>query len=734
MGLNLRKTIVGLTVLVVLLGVYVGYSRWGGDTPSETRAVPLPDPNDLTPISDDQAGKIGDARIGQIKRARLIHQDAAGNVDREFGFEELSHPQGRQWQATHPFMTLYQSSFKCSVTADKGQVQTESNFDRMIPNDATFSGNVVIHIVSSDPNNAGEAFIYLDEVVFTAAKSLFSTSGPVRFVSRVAKLDGRGMELLYDEQRSRLDLFRIQNLYSLRLRSEEFDALDSSRDRSGKSLPVGQESVGGRPERGPESRPAPKAAPAGSPKVPYECVLWKDVRIVMPEEVVIAEDRFSITNILWPGSKAGEPNHTEVGAKGSGSKPKAEPNEPRNPIDPRNNAPDAAPSSALTLDSLPESLFDVVVTCKGGLVIRPMGATSPDNAALKGADSGEPAGLQATDDPSRHVIAARYIDVNASTSNAILAGPVRMVLQIDPNKLPGAQRDGRKIPLTVTAQKDVRYLSDSNQIVLDGDCVATAQMAEPNATMECKLTSPKLTLDLIDDPNAAKKSAAARGRTRGSSVDLKRATASGGFKLQMLRKTALETTGDFYLEGTQFDYDAQRNNLVAIGPGQVILHNSQDADGKEDSNNMSLREPCWAFLKKFDRLTYSEASNRIVAESRLKQLQVDYFTLVKGHPDRYDQYVQADVGQIEIELAKVADNRMELATLTASDGVAFREGTKQFDGSTLFYDQRKGTMIIRGDEGRPCYLNGALVDGIEINVKTGQAKTIVISSSTVSTK
>ena len=725
MGLNLRKIIVGLTVLVILLGVYVGYTRWGGDTPIETQAMPQPGPNDLTPIPEGQAITYGGVSIVQLKDTRLFRMGPDNNIKQDIRFLDLHQRQGNQVEVTRPFMTLYEDKFKCSVTAEKALIQLESALEKFTPGDATFSGNVVIHIVSTDPNRASEAFIYLDDVVFTAAKSLFSTTGPVRFVSQMARLEGRGMELLYDEQRARLELFRIQTLSKLLLRSKAFAEFKDSKDSSErpKQKPTAASTAGRS-----EPRSAPTAASAGPAPVAYECVLWKDVRIMVPERVVVAQDRFSIDNILWPGSKTEEPHRAETTKKKPADPPKVEPNEAQSPALAQKDVQDAASSNALTLDSLPESLFDVVVTCGGGLVIRPMGTTSPDNPALKDAGDEAVAHPEDFEDASRQPIVARRIEVDASKRNATLVGPVRMEFLMDANDPAGSGVGGRKVPVSVTARNYVRYLSDSNQIVLDGNCVATAQMTEPNVTIE--LTSSTLTLDLIEDPNA-KKNVAQGSLMRGASMDLKQATASGGFELHILQKAALETTGELYMQGTRLEYDAQRKDWMATGPGQVVMHNSQEASGKEDANGMSLRKPCWALLKKFDRLTYSEATNHIMAESESRQLQVDYFELVKEHPDQFSKHIQADVGHIDIELAEADDKRMELASLKASEGVAFRDGAQQFDASTLFYDQRKGLMSIRGDASRPCYLNGALVDGIEINMKTGQINTTLISPSTV---
>jgi hypothetical protein len=303
---------------------------------------------------------------------------------------------------------------------------------------------------------------------------------------------------------------------------------------------------------------------------------------------------------------------------------------------------------------------------------------------------------------------------------------------LDPNSIGGLERAGQRIPVTVDAQKEVRYFSASNQVVIDGNCVVTATKADPNGTTEYVLMMPKLTLDLIEDPNAGRKDAGAASRTWGPAVQVQHVTASGeSVTLQILSKTALGLVGWVELQGRQLDYDRLQNHFTTIGPGQINLYTSQTAGAKKDSSEIGFRQPCYIFLRDFDSLTYSAVSNRVVAESKDRQLQVDYFPLVNGRTDRH---IEADVGHIEAELTHAADNRMELASLTASQGIVFQEKDPanqfQFDGSTLFYNHRTSLMTIRGDTNTPCYFNGSIVEEIEMDVKTLRSKATVIAPST----
>ncbi len=223
----LRKFVVGLIALAALLGVYWLYTRTNRTPPivadiAKTLPAPVADVNAGLPQG---VGTILGVDIGQVEQTRFLHRNENNQVDRVFGFEQLLHKQSKQWEITNPYMKLLFPTFRCEVTANRGKVQVEAIFSQLMAEDAQFSGNVVIHIVPTEPNDALECFIHLDDVGFQSAKSLFSSAGAVRFLSRRAQLTGTGMELIYDEGRSRLELFRISTLGSLRLSSREMGSV-----------------------------------------------------------------------------------------------------------------------------------------------------------------------------------------------------------------------------------------------------------------------------------------------------------------------------------------------------------------------------------------------------------------------------------------------------------------------------------------------------------------------------
>jgi len=98
---------------------------------------------------------------------------------------------------------------------------------------------------------------------------------------------------------------------------------------------------------------------------------------------------------------------------------------------------------------------------------------------------------------------------------------------------------------------------------------------------------------------------------------------------------------------------------------------------------------------------------------------MDYIPAVDG---LYNEHVSAKASHVEALLYKLPSGQTELSTLTATGGIEYEDKDKQFVGSNLFYDHQAAVVKVKGDKSQPCYYNGALVDGIEMDIKTGRVK------------
>ncbi len=702
MGQRVRQFVVGLLALGALLGIYWFYTRFGSARPAVTEvASALPEP-----VADAGAGEpereigtIAGVGVRSVRHTRFVHRNERNQVDREWGFEELLYEEGDQWEITYPYMDLYFPEFRCRVTADRGKVQVETAFGQPMANDALFSGNVVIHILPSEPNDPWECFIHLDDVGFVAERSLFSSAGAVRFFSRSAQLTGRGMELLYDEPRSRLELFRVFDLDNLRLRSSEFSSVAGVASQQRLAETTVPADPNGTPVRPAQRKPDPNGPPTGY----YQCIFRENVTITAPDRVVVAKDLLAINNIRWSSPE----NSGRAAGQVSG------PNEPRPTRSPRPNVLDTTASPDLAISSLPEDLFDIVVTCDGGFAVTPMGTASESAELSDVSSAGEPPVAASEPDGAtrRQRAAGRRIDFDAVTSNTTFVGPVEMTFLIDPNRLIAGAAGGEPMPMTVVAREAVRFLAASNQIVLEGDPTVVLHRSDPNFNETYTLKAPRLTLDLVSDPNRANEFGVAIG---GLVAD------GGPVLLRVERQDAEKLLGWTRLKASELRYRADAQEFTALGPGDLWMYNAEATKSKGDPNVFSLNQPCYVRLSNFDVLRYSASENRIVAEDDAQQLLLDYAPLVEG---KYGRHAWAVAGRVEAFLEETAGGRMELTSLTASKGINYEDETYDFAGSVLVYDHPKGLITVRGDDVLPCYLNGGLVDEIEMNVKTGRVKT-----------
>ena len=698
MNLKLRTIIIGLVSLGGLLAVYLLYSGIS-QTPQmdiskagrSTESVDQTDADDF----DAKLGKIGDVGVGAVKKFEYLHRDNNGEVDRKFGFRELLHQTKGQWETDKPYMEIF-LPVQCDITADKGRVQVEDAAGGLSIKDATFAGNVVMHIRPAEHSDIKESFIYLDDIAFDSEKSRFSTPGPVRFVSEDSQMEGRGLEFIYNEALKRVEFFRIVDLDSFRMKSSQtalFAHAPPARPDSRKTPHVAQNAD----PNGLGKTDSPQQADQEQGEY-YRCIFCDNVAIDSPEYIVLAHDKLSINNIFWSnaaGKKAAEARRSDA----NDVKPVAAPVET-----------DSDPNKR------PVESGEVVITCDGGIIIAPMSSEQPPAGFEEPPSSPVKPGRKLPWDPNatadRPATIARRIDYDVSTGDTILAGPVELDFYADMNDLVRAEAGTKILPVKVTAQKEAKFLPASKQVVLHGDCVATMLLVDPNVQQKYTLSAETFTIDLLEDVSY---------QSRLRAGDIKCLRANGGVvRLTIFKTAGQELLGGVELQCRRIDYDASRQLFVALGPGKLMLDNSKVADPSPRPAGFSLRKRCYAFLQFFDTLKYFMKTNRIVADAKPQEtLQIDYFPVVQ---DQYRQQAVATAGHVEISLVEGADGRSELSTLTATEAVTYTDEDNQFAGSKLFYDCEKSQLLVQGDESSPCYFNGALVQSILYDLKTGKVE------------
>ncbi len=685
MDFKLRTILVGLISLAVILAIYMLYSHV-----SETPQIDIEPAGQFAEAAaegnvddfDDEIGKISGVGIAAVKKPVFRHLKN-GQVDREFGFEELLHEVRGEWEVEKPYINIYHPNFKCYVTADRGTVQVETAVGRPSPRDATFTGNVVIHLLPESGSDIKKSSIYLDDVAFVTEKSSLSTSGPVRFVSQDAQMLGEGMELIYNEQLDRLELFRIVNLGSLLLnarfshpaarRASDIEHPASSVEHRASSIEKGEY---------------------------YKCILSKNVIIDSPEQLVFARDHVLISNIFWSRA-SDEKSYPEQ--QGTGDEGQA-----TNGQSPKRERRVRANEGRVARE---DDFGDIVVTCDNGIVLVPVNSTREQNISdtISGGetvpDGNHPKSFD--DMVGRQIFITSRIGYDISNGDAIVPGPSELTFYT--SDATGAESQEASIPVKITAQKEAKFLSASNQVIFQGDCVCTMLRTEPNNVQQKHtLTAPKLTTNL-------------ESRATGQGSRVKHLTADGGVvKLQSRKKSKGQVLGGADLECRRLDYDTDQEMFEAIGPGMITLDNSKISEPNEQLSRFSFRRPCYAFLRDFAKLKYFQKVNRIIADAGPEgTLQVNYIPIVKG---QYGQQVLATAAHAEVNFTQTADSQTELSSLIASGAITYDDGKKQFQGSKLLYDAGKSIVTVQGDESEPCFFNGAAVDGFVWDLKTDRIK------------
>ncbi|UCG56676.1 MAG: hypothetical protein JSU70_17650 [Phycisphaerales bacterium] len=734
MNLDLRKCLVGLISLAALLVVFLLYGRMSKtpqikiDTGGEfVDAVAGSNVTDF----EGEVGKIGDVGVAALRKPEFLHRNKEGEIDRRFGFDELLHQEGDIWRIKSPYMDIFMPDFKCYITAGSGKVQVETAAGRHTPKDATFSGNVVIHIVPEKGSNIIECFIYLEDATFVSEKSLVSTTGPIEFASRQAQMVGRGMELIYNDELNRLEFFRIIHLNHLRWKGSEA-TLFTAASGDGTHLARPTEALAGSAHDNSPDVGANDTREKQPPLQHYRCVLSRNVVIDTPERLIFAEDEISITDILWSTASDNVSAGFETDNRVADSVVPVS--------DATGKVSDEIKDAPVADQSEPVGPADdptvIAITCDGGVVVTPMD--------LPGVSEGSPEDAVAAsvvelrnhkvfeDAVERARLVARRVDYNASSGDAIAGGPAEFSFYVDTNDSNSTKADKTLLPARVSAEKWVKFSAVLNQVIFEGDCVGTVVDADPNLEQRHTLLAPKLTIDLPDNEEGAP------SKSRGG---IKRLTAHGGVVELEIAKTAVEpesvegASSDGALLGLvelkchRIEYDPGQRVGVATGPGIITLDNSKSQAPETERQALSIGQPCYAFLRNFETLKFFLGANKIVADAGVQEtLWVDYIPIIEGG---YGPQVEAAANRVEVNLTQSDKGQTELSTLTALGDIKYEDESYQFLGGELFYDQDESIIEIRSGESQPCYFNGALVDGVEYNLKTGERKALIAGPSTL---
>jgi lipopolysaccharide export system protein LptA len=673
---NLRKFRVALIAVLSVLAVFLLYNSLFKTPKIEMDYGPGPAVGDVNQARlSQEAAPVGPVSLGTLDMARFSTiNPKTKQLEREFGFERLLHEQGDQWELEKPYMNIYRPDLVCYITADTGYVVLESDVSPPNPTDATLTGNVVAHIVPTPGSDVAESFIYLNDLTFISSKSRFSTAGPVTFVSENAQMQGKGLEMIYDDQKKRLALLRIEQVEHLQFKVQKGYSLAQAGSQPDKTIDGG--STRSQDKTNLES---------------YRCVFSGNVVIDSGQQFIVA-DLVSISDIIWNGGKSDRQQQSETVTTDSSQT--AQPQE----------------------QTQTQDLLDVAVSCDNGIAVVPTNALDTLKKIPHFLDTtgGESPVEAVEDEPGRTTFAAEEIDYSLATSDAVAPGYSKLTFYV--KDVMDQSDESSALPLVVTSKKMAKFSPKSNRITFEGDCLCRMLRSDLDVTQEYVLSAPKLIVDLNDEQ-------VSNGRAL---ADVARITAlseeGAGSRLSSVKRDGDKFLGGIELKCPRFEYDAQQQMFIASGPGVVKADNSRIPQPSKDVGRFSMQKPCYAIVRNFEQLRYYLQTERIVADNTSERIYIDYFPITDKKPEQ----VTMTAGRIEADLVETPTGQYRLWTLYAADGISFQDRDKIFEGSELLYDDQRDVVWARGSDAMPAYFNGIMFDGIEYDLATDEVRKVEI--------
>jgi hypothetical protein len=482
----LRKLYIGLISFVAVLGAFFLYSQIGRTPPLKTGAGTgaggAADSNFAEFADANQIGKIGDIGIGLSKKARYMTRNEKGEIDGEFGFEVLVHKQDNLLELEKPYRNIYRSGFTCYMTADTGTVEIENAAGGLSPKDATFSGNVLIHIIPGSSGDIRETKIYLENLVFLSDRSRLATEGPVRVISENFRMTGTGMELIYNEVLNRLELFRIFDLDSLLVKQPK--TVLTERQQTRRASKTDSEDLAKEPVDIAVTEDVSKTEPEQQQY--YKCRFGKNVCIDTQEELIYAVREVFINDIFWP--KASEETTPDANIPSDTNEPDV--------VAVQTVVPDESVRAVTDSNEPSEQLVEIKVTCDGGFMIVPReNSIEPEESSPSAQEAESDRRADMLDQAQeRTSLMTDRIDYSMLTGDTLAAGPSELTFYIkDSNAVDPNQQ---MVPVKVTAQKQVRFLKAANQVIFEGDCLCTMPQKDLTIEKDLTLSAPELIIDL----------------------------------------------------------------------------------------------------------------------------------------------------------------------------------------------------------------------------------------------
>jgi hypothetical protein len=476
----MRKIIIGIVSFAVVLGLFVLYSRIDRTPPLNTNTGKgfVSETSDGNSSSlQGNIGKVststGDIGIGTAEKFSYITRNDKGEIEREFGFQKLLHTEGDIWELEKPYMHLYRQEFTCYMKADNGIVKVEKVGDKTMPKDATFRGNVVINILPGKSQSIQESTIYLDNLAFLSERSQLSTTSNLRFVSKTAQLSGAGLELIYNDDLERLEIFKIVDLDELKVKIKRSTLGTIRQDNQSPSDNAASSTD---ESREPAAVAADSEKSVESEEKYYTCIFSRNVLIETPEQRVYAAQEIEIDDIIWPHDIKDENEPDKVISN----------NEP--------NSPDSIAAEPNNPETVPEDLVDVVITCDNGFIIAPKGSGKINE--FQSAASAFPVEEKPAfeDNTEKNTLITKRIQLTTLEGDSIAEGSTELVFYIE--DMNNSDPNLRSFPVTINSQNGAKFIKSANQVIFEGNSLCRIPQNDLTEKRDATLASQMLIINL----------------------------------------------------------------------------------------------------------------------------------------------------------------------------------------------------------------------------------------------
>jgi hypothetical protein len=781
--------VVAVSAILIVYRIYNRIADTPAIEPPDQTGADLPDP-----VFDEGSPTInGTVVVGQAENARYTFvDDQTKEVTRVFGFQKLLNPEAgtRKWNLQKPYINMYEKTFDCEITADRGTLTVETVKGNPSPTDGQLYDNVVIRVRARQTDRPIDSVIYMDQLNYNSERSEFSTEGPLRVVSPRAEMEARGMLLIYNPAMSRIEFLKVVHLdylhlkdiesFSTRADDEAAPAEDADKamvSAESPEVPALSSVASVVPVQPAPAIAAPKPASAGEAAVPtapasaddfYVCTFSRDVVIEYGGEVtVLGDQEIVINNILWSGSRseggASSPDAAATGAAAAGETT-AGPDTPAAATGGQEAhaggaaaETDVVSGDAAATPAAPETVaaaaevkppVDVHVTCKGGFMAKPLTSVfevvepslSRPLSSPPGVASAAPAPAGEGPAPDSPLAAETAVPGAEGADTSDLPMPAHFkARRISYDMTTSYGLAEGPVELTFLPAADAE--TDPNATVLP--MVVTAERdAEFFANADRVVERIVFNEDVVGTRKVLTpqylQTSSFHGRTLTTHLETDKqsersgainhiSVTEGNVRLRSIRTTDDgEVISNVGLACLRIDYDAVKSIVHAAGPGNIQLNNKNAPPPPPGAAGGKLSLSGPCFALVKGFDKLTWFTEGMQINADGEELYLAYWPIEGG---RWGRITSGQTQHLQANFWPLPEGGSELATVITAGGIFYEEdGGNIFKGEDMLYDAEKGLLLISGSENNPCFVNGAMVDRIEYDVNTGKVRSSLAPS------